>query len=310
MCDSSSVEITDVHELAVCFVRKRHKLHTLENASRGQKGVAAILSTHLFEGQVANSAKIVRLPLWAQASKHCKGAFKDLDRDVQQSYNYAIAESLTILSQSRVRKVLCKKDFGEGWQMSFHRFRVQLGRFYGASKLMKIVLFAFIPLLACSLLAFSAPKDNAPCKAFFMAIEQDDSTVSLKMAGLNKLQYDWYRKAGNKKEFAGVCLAPANASGQQVPVEVISDEYMNGIGDAPFYLLAWEQHQVFVPDNNGGHYAFSSNGTLSRWEKSKPKGKNFVVIGPVHNTNRTILSSSSISLLKELIRQIRQKEGL
>jgi hypothetical protein len=43
---------------------------------------------------------------------------------------------------------------------------------------------------------------------------------------------------------------------------------------------------------------------------TKPDGGNFVPVGPVHQTNRTILSSSSVSLLKYAIKEIRRKEGL
>jgi len=64
--------------------------------------------------------------------------------------------------------------------------------------------------------------------------------------------------------------------------------------------LEWEEHQVFVPDENGGHYAFSANGILYRMEFS---GKGSAIpIGPVHQTNRTIFSSSSLSLLKAAIK--------
>jgi hypothetical protein len=132
------------------------------------------------------------------------------------------------------------------------------------------------------------------------------------MLGLNKKQGDWYRKNGNQKEFTGICVANASESGEQVPLEAGSEEHISRtVGDSPLYLIAWEEHRVFVPDNQGGHYAWSANGTLSRWENSdNENGGKFVPVGPIHNTNRTILSSSSLSLLKEAIIQIRRKEGL
>ncbi len=170
---------------------------------------------------------------------------------------------------------------------------------------------AFSLLLVCVTgVAAAGSRDKAPCKAFFVAVEQDEATVNLKMVGLDKPQNDWYRKNGNQKEFAGVCLVSANESGERVPLESGSEEYISRtVGDFPLYLISWEEHRVFVPDNQGGHYAFSSNGALSRWDNSKPNGQNFVPVGPVHNTNRTILSSSSVSLLKDAIKQIRHKEG-
>jgi len=52
--------------------------------------------------------------------------------------------------------------------------------------------------VATSLLLFgiagvagAGSKDKAPCKAFFVAVEQDEATVNLKMAGLNKPQNGW-----------------------------------------------------------------------------------------------------------------------
>lgn len=153
--------------------------------------------------------------------------------------------------------------------------------------------------------AVAQPKVKGPCKVFFIAVEQDAITVNLRMVGLNKSQNDWYRK--NQKDFAGVCLVHANQSNERVPLESLSEDYINSIvGDSSLYLIAWEQHRVFVPDSDGGHYAYSANGTLSRWEN----GKKFIPAGPVHNTNRTILSNSSVSLLKDAIKDIQRNEGL
>lgn len=181
-----------------------------------------------------------------------------------------------------------------------------------AFTLKRIAGFALL-LLSIPGAAGADSKDKAPCKAFFAAVEQDEVTVNLKMVGLNKPQNDWYKKNGNQKDYAGVCLVNANASGEQVALESGSEEYMNRtVGDSSFYMIAWEEHRVFVPDNTGGHYAYSANGTISKWrfDDTKPDGGNFVPIGPVHNTNRTILSSSSLSLLKDAIKAIRRKEGL
>ena len=159
--------------------------------------------------------------------------------------------------------------------------------------------------------AGAGSKDKAPCKGFFVAVEQDEVTVNLKMVGLNKPQNDWYRKYGDQKEFAGVCLVNANETGERVPYESASEEYMSRIvGDSPLYLILWEEHRVFVPDAQGGHYAFSANGTVSRWEEAKPDGRDLVPVGPVHNSNRIIFSSASVSLLEEAIKLIRHKEGL
>jgi hypothetical protein len=159
--------------------------------------------------------------------------------------------------------------------------------------------------------ALTGSEGAPPCKVFFVAVEQDELTVQLRMVGLNKKQGDWYKQNGSHKEFSGICLANANESGERVPLEAGSEEYLSRtVGNSPLYLIAWEEHKVFVPDDQGGHYAFSANGTLSKWDNTKSDGGRFVPVGPVHNTNRTILSSSSVSLLKDALREIRRKEGL
>jgi hypothetical protein len=156
-------------------------------------------------------------------------------------------------------------------------------------------------------LAADAGKGKTPCKAYFIPVEQDSLTVNLMMVGLNGPQADWYRKNGNQKEFSGVCAVNANESGKPVALESISEKYMERIiGDAPLYMILWEEHRVFVPDNYSGHYAFSANGTLSRWNGQSGNDGKFVPLGPVHDQNRTIFSSSSLSMLKDAIKQIRQ----
>lgn len=168
------------------------------------------------------------------------------------------------------------------------------------------LIYAFLGFLGTAVAA-----DKAPCKIFFLTVEQDEATVNLKMVGLNKKQHDWYQKEGDRNEFGGACSVNGDSSGEPVPLESISEDYINRVvGDAPLYEISWEEHKVFVPDKNGGHYAFSSNGTLSRWDKAKPDGGTFVPVGPIHNTNRTILSSSSVSLLKDAIKLMLHKEGL
>ncbi len=175
----------------------------------------------------------------------------------------------------------------------------------------RLAAFAFL-LFSIAGAASAGSKGKAPCKAFFVMVEQDEITVNLRIVGLNKQQNSWYKKNGNQKEYAGVCVVHANESGEQIALESGSEEYINStVGDSPLYLIAWEEHKVFVPDKNGGHYAYSANGTLSKWrsDNTKPDGGTFVPVGPVHDTNRTILSSSSVFLLKFAIKEICRKEG-
>jgi hypothetical protein len=134
--------------------------------------------------------------------------------------------------------------------------------------------------------------------------EQDtEVTVNLAMVGLNSHQSEWYRKRGG--EYPDLCLARAVPSGKRVALDSASESYLDSvIGDTPLYLIAWEEHRAFVPDDEGGHYAWSANGVLSRWDDTK---KNFVPVTPLHNTNRTILSSSSTSLLKAGLKEIEDR---
>ena len=160
-----------------------------------------------------------------------------------------------------------------------------------AFTLNRVAAFSLL-LFGIIVAAGAGSKDKAPCKVFFVAVEQDEATVNLKMAGLNRAQNDWYKKKGNQGQFAGVCLVKANETGERVPLESGSEQHISRIvGEAPLYMISWEQHRLFIPDELGGHYALSGNGILSRWDASKQNGQNFVPVGPVHNTNRTILSS-------------------
>jgi hypothetical protein len=163
---------------------------------------------------------------------------------------------------------------------------------------MKKVAAVILLLVGCAGVLIGKPKDQAPCKVSFVMVEQDEMTGNLTMVGLNKQQSRWYKKEGNQKDYAGVCTVDANESGEQTALESGSEEYINRtVGDSPLYLVAWEEHRVFVPDTKGGHYAYSATGTLSKWrsDNTNPDGGSFVPVGPVHNTNRTILSSSGDS---------------
>jgi hypothetical protein len=144
---------------------------------------------------------------------------------------------------------------------------------------------------------------NSSCAAYFVVAEKDSTTVNLNMLGLSEPQQKWYKKHGG--EFPSLCLVNGDASGKRVTQDEASEAYMNSVvGDAPLFLIAWEEHKVFVPDDNGGHYAWSANGTLSRWDKIK---QDFVAVAPIHSTNRTIFTSASTSLLKDGLKEIESR---
>jgi hypothetical protein len=168
-------------------------------------------------------------------------------------------------------------------------------------------------LLSCVFPVFASHHSANPCKAYFIAVECDEETVNLKMVGLNKAQENWYRKEGNEKDYAGVCLADVPDSvGTQSPWESFVASTANGayftntVKDAPLYLISWEEHTIFIPDTKGGHTAYSANGIISLFDL-RDDGK-LVTVAPVHATNRTIFSSSSTSLLKAAIKQIKAKQ--
>lgn len=169
----------------------------------------------------------------------------------------------------------------------------------------KLAMLCAAALVTSYVPAF-AKTDPAACRSYLVMVEQDQVTVNMQMTGLNGPQREWYSKDGDRKEYSGVCYLDADSTGRRVPIEVATQSgYMDKEAESsPLYVVFWEEHSVLVPDNTGGHYALSSNGTLMKYD---PTWKDsFRPIGPVHNTNRTILSSSSVSLLKDAIKQIRE----
>lgn len=166
-----------------------------------------------------------------------------------------------------------------------------------------------------SLTGFAPAKDKNPmqadCKVFFVAVEHDEQTSNLNMVGLNKEQQDWYRKHGGK-EAPGICLVNGTEKGQRVTAETVDENFVaKAVGSAPLYSIAWEEHLVYVPDDSGGHRAYVANGILSIWTASAKGGEgDFVALAPIHNKNRTILSSTSVSLLKDGLAEIQKRSAL
>ena len=151
----------------------------------------------------------------------------------------------------------------------------------------------------------AAPGSPA-CKVYFLVSEQDAVTVNLPMVGLDDKQADWYKKEGG--EFPTLCLVKADDSGQRVVANDSKafDSYLDSVvGTSPLYLIAWEEHCVSVPNGTGACYAWSASGVLSRWD---PVKKDFVSVSPIHSTNRTAYSSSSLSLLKNGLKEISERE--
>jgi hypothetical protein len=165
-------------------------------------------------------------------------------------------------------------------------------------------LLAFLLVASTAAVRLSSQHPaNKACKTYFIVTEKDETTVNLNMIGLNEPQGKWYKKHAG--EFPSICLVNGDASGKRVTVDGASESYIGSVvGDAPLYSIAWEEHKVFVPDDNGGHYAWSANGILSRWDQTK---QDFVALAPIHSTNRTIFTSSSTSLLKDGLQEVQNR---
>jgi hypothetical protein len=174
--------------------------------------------------------------------------------------------------------------------------------------LFSIALLACVEVLISPLTAIAKNKPAEACKVYFMAVERDTQTSKLNMVGLNKPQADWWKKHG-ARDAPSVCLVNGNATGERVTAESVDEKYIEGVvQSAPLYSVAWGEEKEFVPDSDGGHYAYDARGILSVWSPSANKGEgDFIAVGPIHNTNRTILSSSSLSLLKDALVEIRKR---
>ncbi len=147
------------------------------------------------------------------------------------------------------------------------------------------------------------------CRIYFTVVEHDEQTSNLNMVDLNRPQKEWYEKHA-AKEAPGLCFVGGNDSGVPVTIENVDEKYVESVvSNKPLYAILWEEHQVFVPDDQGGHNAFRSTGVLYVWKPSESGDGRLVALSPVHNTNRTILSSSSTSLLKGALSEIAKRAG-
>jgi hypothetical protein len=168
------------------------------------------------------------------------------------------------------------------------------------------------PLILFARCAFGSPSGQNQdaqqrCRAYVSVIEQDQITVNVQMSGMNAEQASWYKKHHQDSKYAEVCFLDLDPNHKMAQVAlqraVAADNSPATIGGVPIYVLAWEEHSVFVPDQRGGHYAWSANGVLSELNQKTDEPE---VIGPVHSKNRTIFTSSSTSLLKAAVVQIQK----
>jgi hypothetical protein len=117
------------------------------------------------------------------------------------------------------------------------------------------IALAIFGFLVGPQLTFARSNPQQDCRIYFTVIERDEETSNLSMVGLNRHQQEWYEKHG-AKEAPGLCLLNGNATDTRVTLENSDEKYVESmVGTKPFYSIAWEQHRVFVPDDQGGHYA-------------------------------------------------------
>ncbi len=93
-------------------------------------------------------------------------------------------------------------------------------------------------------------------------------------------------------------------SGGQVPLKsnidpAVDESVSRTIGGLPLYVVSWEEHE---DRNNAGYRYYSANGTISL-----AKEGTLEPIAPIHDTNRTRYTSSSVSLLKAALKEIRSR---
>lgn len=195
-----------------------------------------------------------------------------------------------------------------------------------------------IGCLATLLLAIGKIEANeqpAPCAVYFSVLENDEVAVHHSVLKMNEPQRSWYEKNGNQDKYAGICYvensaqAPADEPlyaivwGQHLAGEPYAFSYQptaraNGEANAITTDQNGDTSTVSgtngasVPvnhSNSGKKVSYVVDGWLAVWNPQTSEGKgSFVPIVPLHNHNRTDLTSASTSLLRDAMEQISQRE--
>jgi PDZ domain/PEGA domain len=195
-----------------------------------------------------------------------------------------------------------------------------------------------IGCLATLLLAvgnIEANEQPAPCVVYFSVLENDEVTVHRSVLKMNEPQSGWYEKYGNRDKYAGICYvengihAPADEPlyaivwGEHLVSEPYTYSYeatvrVNGDVNATITDQNGNTSTVSGATTTSGPVNHSHSGTkehyvvdgwLAVWNPQTSDGKgSFVPVTPLHNHNRTDLTSASTSLLKDAMEQISQRE--
>jgi hypothetical protein len=118
----------------------------------------------------------------------------------------------------------------------------------------------------------------------------------MQMTGFSTPQQKWYEKHGG--EFPTLCVATTVSGGREALNESTLINHLEG--GIPVYVIGWEEHLMY---NGAGNRYYEASGILYRLEDGK-----YVQLAPLHNGNHTILTSSSTSLLKEGLEEIKRRE--
>jgi hypothetical protein len=195
-----------------------------------------------------------------------------------------------------------------------------------------------IGCLATLFLAIGKTEANeqpAPCAVYFSVLENDEVTVHRSVLKMTEPQSSWYEKYGNRGKYAGICYVE---NGAQAPADeplyaivwgehLVSEPYIfsyettqqvNGGGNA---TKADQNGNISTASGSASSSApvshpsagatkdYVAGGWLAVWDPKTNEGKgSFVPIAPLHNDNRTDLTSASTSLLKDAMDQISQRE--
>jgi hypothetical protein len=180
-----------------------------------------------------------------------------------------------------------------------------------------------------------ANEQPAACVVYFSVLENDEVPVRLSTLKMNKAQSSWYEKHGDRDKYGGICYLE---NGARPPAEaplyaivwgehLVSEPYIfsyettqqvNGGGNA---IKADQNGNINAASGSAGSSApdshpgagttkdYVAGGFLATWDPKTNEGKgSFVAIAPLHNDNRTDLTSASTSLLKDAMDQISQRE--
>jgi hypothetical protein len=180
-----------------------------------------------------------------------------------------------------------------------------------------------------------ANEQPAPCAVYFSVLENDQVPVHLSILKMNKSQSRWYEKYGNRDKYAGICYVE---NGERAPADepLYAIVWGEHLASEP-YTFSYDTTAPAngdvnrtITDQNGStstvsgttgtsapvrhsssettkHYL--ADGWLAVWNLQTNGSKgSFVAIAPLHNRNRTDLTSASTSLLKDAMEQISQIE--